>query len=604
MGLLVMFSLAIATPPVPGGAFPQGPAPTADAGFPQMLLQQIQSSPGDSTGMAAAVPASPLSGWGFPAAPGPESVLTSLLTQSEGSGPDGVEVEENVLYGANLPEALGDAATVPAKQGGSNDGPRRQTSVQPGGQSRSQAAAGGEEQEAPPDTGELRERTPSNEAGLVAAAIPAFLTGVASGARTWTLNPGFASRAALVPGAPAAESAGPDSAVTEGHAVQDGPALDLPGSAAPSQAAGWGEVMERYEGARPGPFTGREPQDQERQPSALTPTNEAAPALVPAPAPPTAAPSATAVSESAASGPGSSEVVSQQGGPPSGLPLAAGAASSDRRQGLTPILNVRLRPAASNPQEARGGSANRPGPAPFDTPPSAAGFQVSRPDANRPPDAHPFENAGEPAGRNPGSRIKFEPAVDASPRPDQPETAVATEPVTLESPAGPSPEPAVIGLREAPAARAASPTTPHEAPRPPLSPSEQLADAASPAPPAKPPAAVRQVELDLAPDPNREVMVTLRERAGNVEVEVRAQDPLMRQHLQSEVGELVGKLERAGYEVDVAARAAQDLPFDAAGGHGRGNPRQPDQRAPQPGRRASRPAEWNQILEQTTWQTQ
>jgi hypothetical protein len=263
-----------------------------------------------------------------------------------------------------------------------------------------------------------------------------------------------------------------------------------------------------------------------------------------------------------------------------------------------------LRPAAANVQQNSDGVAQPAQRAPIEALRQPADFQISGHDASSRLIPQTSDPGGEPAGRDPGSRMPFEPPAPTVQRPDPLDTAPGAEAAAPETAGGPRPEPAAIQPREPLAARATEPAPPPEPQRPPVSPSERLADAASPAPPAKPPAAVRQVELDLTPDPNREVTVTLRERAGNVEVEVRAQDPLMRQQLQSEVGELVGNLERSGYEVDVAPRAAQDLPFDAAGGQGRGNSRHSDPRSPHARRRGTRPGEWNQVLEQTTWQTQ
>ncbi|MDX1984301.1 MAG: hypothetical protein SFV51_28755 [Bryobacteraceae bacterium] len=125
---------------------------------------------------------------------------------------------------------------------------------------------------------------------------------------------------------------------------------------------------------------------------------------------------------------------------------------------------------------------------------------------------------------------------------------------------------------------------------------------------------VKQVRLDLGTQ-SQDLSLTFRERGGQVEIAVHSPDRGIRQTLQSEVSDLVGQLERAGYEVDLSAiapppdeRAPQRQPTETGGGlDAFADSRRRDAQDEQPRHRRRqhpRPEGWKQILEETQWRIQ
>lgn len=126
---------------------------------------------------------------------------------------------------------------------------------------------------------------------------------------------------------------------------------------------------------------------------------------------------------------------------------------------------------------------------------------------------------------------------------------------------------------------------------------------------------VKQVRLELGPQ-SQDLSLTFRERGGQVEIAVHSPDRAIRQTLQSEVSDLVGQLERAGYEVDLGAgrqAAGEEVPHGrpAEGGgsldpfaDSRRRDAQGDQQSRQRRRQPPRSEGWKQILEETQWRIQ
>lgn len=86
------------------------------------------------------------------------------------------------------------------------------------------------------------------------------------------------------------------------------------------------------------------------------------------------------------------------------------------------------------------------------------------------------------------------------------------------------------------------------------------------------PQPAREITLRLTADDAGTVDVQLREKAGQVQVAVRTDDPQLTKSLQNDLGDLVGRLENKGYRTEVwapvAGRAAVSEPAQAGAGGG------------------------------------
>jgi hypothetical protein len=174
-------------------------------------------------------------------------------------------------------------------------------------------------------------------------------------------------------------------------------------------------------------------------------------------------------------------------------------------------------------------------------------------------------------------------------------------------PAAPPPEPTPVGPREPmpPVIRDGAPVSGPVRGEPQIGEVRRVAEVRLPNSEPRPPAApARQVSMRLEAADQRPVEVSLMDRAGRVEVAVRAADEHVRRVLRADLGELVRRLEGRGFEVrgwEPAAVAAAEGDFEAAAAR-ENTPesrRQPDEFG-EPDRRRQRHdahAAWLELIE-------
>ena len=176
----------------------------------------------------------------------------------------------------------------------------------------------------------------------------------------------------------------------------------------------------------------------------------------------------------------------------------------------------------------------------------------------------------EPANSVPASQHPQADVVRQAPKFAEPDKARAT-PDSVSAPASPqSAPPANPGSPAIPSITSASdtPSQPHGVTTPEPAPREPRTETESPAEPAKPSAAARDIQVQVNRGEQR-VDVRLTERSGEVLVAVRTPDPQLAGALREDLGVLSSRLEQAGFRAETwhPATPASENPLRTAESH-------------------------------------